>query len=67
MPGRAGKGVKTAWAKPELIVLVRRRPEEAVLQACKFTAPFHVGHTGLNFRCEWNYDCGSLCTELGAS
>jgi hypothetical protein len=23
------------WSKPELIVLVRTRPEEAVLQACK--------------------------------
>jgi hypothetical protein len=25
----------TAWHKPELIVLVRNRPEEAVLAACK--------------------------------
>jgi hypothetical protein len=27
--------VKKAWKKPELIVLVRGRPEEAVLAACK--------------------------------
>jgi hypothetical protein len=26
---------KKAWSKPELIVLVRGRPEEAVLAACK--------------------------------
>ena len=28
-----------AWEKPKLIVLVRNRPEEAVLGACKY---FHV-------------------------
>lgn len=26
---------RKAWQKPALIVLVRRKPEEAVLQACK--------------------------------
>ncbi len=26
---------KKQWQKPELIVLVRSKPEEAVLQACK--------------------------------
>lgn len=26
---------KKAWKKPELIVLVRGRPEEAVLETCK--------------------------------
>jgi hypothetical protein len=26
---------KKAWQKPELIVLLRRKPEEAVLTACK--------------------------------
>ena len=28
---------KRAWQTPELTVLVRNRPEEAVLAACKFT------------------------------
>jgi len=27
-----------AWRKPELIVLVRSKPEEGVLAACKFPA-----------------------------
>ena len=27
---------KKTWSKPEMIVLVRGRPEEAVLMACKF-------------------------------
>ena len=28
---------RRAWSRPELIVLVRSRPEEAVLDACKYT------------------------------
>jgi len=28
--------IKTTWGKPEMTVLVRDRPEEAVLAACKF-------------------------------
>jgi hypothetical protein len=28
---------KKAWVTPELIVLVRSKPEEAVLGACKYT------------------------------
>jgi hypothetical protein len=29
---------KNAWNKPELVVLVRNRPEEAVLDLCKSTS-----------------------------
>ncbi len=29
------KDAKKVWSKPELIVLVRSNPEEAVLSACK--------------------------------
>ena len=29
------KSAKEAWAKPELIILVRSNPEETVLAACK--------------------------------
>jgi len=28
---------KKAWKKPQLIVLVRGRPEEAVLKTCKYS------------------------------
>ena len=35
---------KSAWEPPELIVLVRSRPEEAVLIACKQGGQF--GSTG---------------------
>lgn len=29
---------KKEWRKPELIVLLRNMPEEAVLQSCKFSS-----------------------------
>jgi hypothetical protein len=66
MPGRAGKGEKKKWAKPELIVLVRGRPEEAVLTACK-------GHgvaqwTGFfNFYCASIDNCGGGCDVQASS
>jgi hypothetical protein len=31
---------KRTWQKPELIVLVRNRPEEAVLESCKGDGSF---------------------------
>jgi hypothetical protein len=34
---------KKEWAKPELIVLVRSKPEEAVLTACKAFATGPAG------------------------
>ncbi len=35
--------MKSAWKKPELIVLVRTQPEEAVLNTCKQTDTLGVG------------------------
>lgn len=37
---------KKAWKKPELIVLVRGRPEEAVLAQCKYTNQSGPDETG---------------------
>ncbi len=53
------KTKKKQWQKPELIVLVRSKPEEAVLGACKF-----VGTAGPS-----DPQCGALtaCQILGAS
>jgi hypothetical protein len=42
--------VKKAWETPQLIVLVRSKPEEAVLDACKF---LHVGSEPM----EWFPGC----------
>ncbi len=46
------------WRKPALVVLVRARPEEAVLGACKMPIP---GYTGpANSLCNGsNLDCQS--------
>jgi hypothetical protein len=50
---------KKEWTKPELIVLVRSTPEEAVLLACKGTgAP--VGNAATQSQCWWascTYEC----------
>ena len=40
---------RRAWSKPELIVLVRSRPEEAVLNACK--VQYQSGIGGANDYC----------------
>ncbi len=48
------------WQKPELTVLVRNKPEEAVLSACK-QYPMD-GPQGCDWACENSYD---ECTHLG--
>jgi len=44
------QAVKKDWTEPELIVLVRNKPEEAVLVACKYTAM--SGPQGVNGYCD---------------
>lgn len=56
---------KRLWARPELIVLTRARPEEAVLQACK-GLPIEGTSTHDN-HCETGIGCGVRCTEVTAS
>ena len=54
------------WVTPELIVLVRNKPEEAVLETCKGTAIGGTGywHTG----CWGSGDgCDTLCSAQTAS
>ena len=41
---------KRPWTKPELIVLVRTTPEEAVLSACKHEIVF--GPESMHWQCE---------------
>ena len=60
---------RRAWSRPELIVLVRGRPEEAVLTACKDgTRKGHAGPSFENFTCE-DYDvgCSTTCNTKAAS
>ncbi len=39
-------GKKPAWQRPELIVLARTKPEEAVLTGCKSTGYTAMGQGG---------------------
>lgn len=39
------ESVKKEWQKPELVVLVRTKPEEAVLDVCKRNDGSGVGHS----------------------
>jgi hypothetical protein len=59
--------VKKEWTKPELIVLVRSKPEEGVLTACKHNDGVSIGGgpydayggcAGLN-RCDFPCDAPS--------
>jgi hypothetical protein len=49
---------KKEWATPELIVFLRRKPEEAILELCKIN-PGGSGPSGfLNF-CRGDTDCAN--------
>lgn len=38
------------WLKPQLTIIARAKPDEAVLLACKYAGPA-VGPNGANFFC----------------
>jgi len=56
---------KSAWRRPELTVLVRSRPEEAVLAACKLggaqAGPF-VNHSS----CKSATSCNACSAKTGS-
>lgn len=55
------------WQKPELIVLVRSRPEEAVLDSCKMGLARSEGYNNGKGSC-WKYDtCGFDCWAVVGS
>ena len=53
---------KKAWEKPELIVLVRSKPEEAVLITCKDGGTSGTTGPSANFR-----DCMLLCVDCSGT
>ena len=57
---------RRAWSRPELIVLVRSGPEEAVLAACKQVGSGHTAH-GLIFGNCGYLICTEGCHDLGES
>jgi hypothetical protein len=52
---------KKEWSEPELIVLVRSNPEEAVLTACKLELS---GGPNSEARCYWG---ATACLDWGTS
>jgi len=56
---------KKEWTEPELIVLVRSNPEEAVLLVCK-TSGDYVNPAAENQGCDYTY-CGPGCDFPGPS
>ncbi len=52
----AEQAVKKEWVTPELIVLVRSNPEEAVLETCKHGTTIPDSGPATNFR-----DCNLSC------
>ena len=50
------------WITPKLVILYRGRPEEAVLQACKYSAA-STGPGNWNNRCQ-QWLGGDRCSEL---
>jgi hypothetical protein len=55
---------KKAWVTPELIVLVRSKPEEAVLVVCKGWPS--TGQNNIHWACA--IDCAPTgCLSIGAS
>ena len=58
---------KKPWFKPELIVLVRGKPEEAVLESCKYYNVSGVGNPdgGYGF-CFSGSGCGACLVSTGS-
>ena len=55
--------VKKEWKTPELIVLVRSKPEEAVLGACK--SSLQRGPNDDANVCDWQWCTGSCAGMVG--
>jgi hypothetical protein len=57
---------KRQWQKPELIVIVRNKPEEQVLTYCKGggTADSTLSH---DLGCHSDYDCVTECRDAHLS
>jgi hypothetical protein len=58
--------VKKEWKTPELIVLVRSNPEEAVLTTCK-NSTVNAGTSDWNVNCTYGPGQCQLCTALTSS
>ena len=53
-----GKNKKEKWGEPKLIILVRDKPEERALVACKSASPPNGARGALQVQ----YECYNTCT-----
>lgn len=58
--------LKKKWEKPELVVLVRGKSEEAVLQACKGNN-IATSQSSKYSKCGWNSPCSTSCSSVTTS
>lgn len=64
---KKGRPHEKAWQKPELIMLVRSKPEEAVLTTCKVRGAA-VGPSITNTKCNLNpRTCLNRCYQQGGT
>ena len=56
---------KKQWTKPQLLVLVRHKPEECVLATCKTTGQPDASNQSSNNSCLWS--CGGYCNSVVGS
>ena len=61
--GKSPSDLKKNWRTPELIILVRSRPEEAVLVICKHPSQFNTG-PGFDNGCKYH---GNACYDQNNS
>jgi hypothetical protein len=57
---------KKEWVTPELIILVRSKPEEAVLGGCKVFTETNYGASGIYATCSITA-CLTPCTGITGS
>jgi hypothetical protein len=65
--GRDAEMTKKVWQTPQLVVLVRIRPEEAILLVCKGPTAFAGGKHIRNGSCWINSPCMNACEAMAAS
>ncbi len=64
---------RVVWEDPELVVLIRNKPEEAVLEACKSDSGLNGQSPSMTFyQCQvdpWSLGagCGAGCSVLTSS
>jgi hypothetical protein len=54
-----GKNMKRSWARPEMVILSRKRSDEFILASCKEGSG---SEAAINNGCEFDPGCGACAT-----